>query len=276
MKRTLWSLVTALLVLFPAMAFAADGYVTGNVNLRAGPDSQYPVIQVIPVGAPISIQGCTAGWGWCDVIVGPNRGWVAGTYIQYMYNNQPVYVTDYGAQIGIPIVSFVIGTYWGNYYANRPFYRDRTRWYSRPIPIRPPPRPPRPPMRPPGGRPPPPGGNRPQPPGGAIDLSLREAAIARNRRVVAIDLSPREAAIARNRQVVATGHSLRVAAAIVRLRRVAITTGRRRTRDLRLVRTSRATTETTITTATEFGSVNACAAPRCLGHRGAVVFVRRI
>ena len=166
MKRTLWSLVTALLLIFPAMAFAADGYVTGNVNLRAGPDSQYPVIQVIPVGAPISIQGCTAGWGWCDVIVGPNRGWVAGTYIQYMYNNQPVYVTDYGAQIGIPIVSFVIGTYWGNYYANRPFYRDRTRWYSRPIPIRPPPRPPRPPMRPPGGRPPPPGGNRPQPPGG--------------------------------------------------------------------------------------------------------------
>ncbi|RUL67177.1 hypothetical protein EKH79_00825 [Dyella dinghuensis] len=166
MKRTLWSLVTALLVLFPAMAFAADGYVTGNVNLRAGPDSQYPVIQVIPVGAPISIQGCTAGWQWCDVIVGPNRGWVAGTYIQYMYNSQPVYVADYGAQIGIPIVSFVIGTYWGNYYANRPFYRDRQRWYSRPIPIRPPPRPPRPPVRPPGGRPPPPGGNRPQPPGG--------------------------------------------------------------------------------------------------------------
>lgn len=166
MKRTLWSLVTALLVLFPAMAFAADGYVTGNVNLRAGPDSQYPVIQVIPVGAPISIQGCTTGWQWCDVIVGPNRGWVAGTYIQYMYNSQPVYVADYGAQIGIPIVSFVIGTYWGNYYANRPFYRDRQRWYSRPIPIRPPPRPPRPPVRPPGGRPPPPGGNRPRPPGG--------------------------------------------------------------------------------------------------------------
>lgn len=166
MKRMLWSLVTALLLIFPAMAFAADGYVTGNVNLRAGPDSEYPVIQVIPVGAPVSVQGCTQGWQWCDVIVGPNRGWVAGTFIQYTYNNQPVIVTDYGAQIGIPIVSFVIGTYWANYYTNRPFYRDRARWYSRPIPIRPPPRPSRPPVRPPGGRPPPPGGNRPQPPGG--------------------------------------------------------------------------------------------------------------
>ena len=178
MKRMLWSLVTALLLIFPAMAFAVDGYVTGNVNLRAGPDSQYPVIQVVPVGAPVSVQGCTQGWEWCDVIAGPNRGWVAGTFIQYTYNNQPVIVTDYGAQIGIPIVSFVIGTYWGRYYTNRPFYRDRARWYSRPIPIRPPPRPPRPPVRPPGGRPPPggnrpqpprpnpPGGNRPQPPGG--------------------------------------------------------------------------------------------------------------
>lgn len=163
MKRMLWSLVTALLMIFPAAAFAADGYVTGNVNLRAGPDSEYPVIQVIPLGAPVSIQGCTQGWEWCDVIAGPNRGWVAGTYIQYSYNNQPVIVTDYGAQIGIPIVSFVIGTYWGNYYANRPFYRDRARWYSRPIPIRPPPRP-RPPIRPPGGQRPPPGGHRPNPP----------------------------------------------------------------------------------------------------------------
>jgi uncharacterized protein YraI len=163
MKRMLWSLVTALLLIFPAMAFAADGYVTGNVNLRAGPDSEYPIIQVIPAGVPISIQGCTQGWDWCDVIVGPNRGWVAGTYIQYMYNNQPVYVVDYGAQIGIPIVTFTIASYWGLYYTNRPFYRERARWYSRPIPIRPPPRPPRPPVRLPGGRPPP-GGNRPQPP----------------------------------------------------------------------------------------------------------------
>ncbi|WP_426689505.1 hypothetical protein [Rhodanobacter ginsengiterrae] len=27
---------------FPALAHAAEGYVTGNVNLRAGPDSSYP------------------------------------------------------------------------------------------------------------------------------------------------------------------------------------------------------------------------------------------
>lgn len=174
MKRMLWSITAALMLMIPAMAFAADGYTTGNVNMRAGPDPDYPLILTLGTGTPVSIQGCTTGWDWCDVIAGGNRGWVAGTYLQYSYNNQPVIVTEYGSQIGIPIVSFVIGTYWGRYYTGRPFYRDRSRWYSRPIPSRPPPRP-RPPIRPPGGnRPqppggghrPPPGGNRPQPPGG--------------------------------------------------------------------------------------------------------------
>jgi uncharacterized protein YraI len=179
MKRMLRSVLVALLMLAPAAAFAADGYVITNVNMRAGPDPGYPIVQVLPVNSWVSVQGCTTGWEWCDVISGPSRGWVAGTYIAYMYNSQPVYVADYGSQIGIPIVSFVIGTYWANYYANRPFYRDRSRWYARPFPIRPPARPPmrpRPPTRPPGGnrpqppgggnRPQPPGGNRPQPPGG--------------------------------------------------------------------------------------------------------------
>jgi uncharacterized protein YraI len=171
MKRMLWVAMATLMMMLPAAVFAADGYVITNVNMRAGPDHDYPVVQVLPVNAWVSVQGCTTGWEWCDVIAGPDRGWVAGTYIAYMYNNQPVYVADYGAQIGVPIVSFVIGTYWSRYYLNRPFYRDRNRWYGRPIPSRPPSRPPmrpRPPIRPPGGgRPQPPGnGNRPQPPGG--------------------------------------------------------------------------------------------------------------
>lgn len=169
MKRMLRSFVAALMMIVPAATFAADGYLITNVNMRAGPDAGYPIVQVLPTNTWVSVQGCTTGWEWCDVIAGPDRGWVAGTYIAYMYNSQPVYVADYGGQIGIPIVSFVIGTYWSRYYLNRPFYRDRNRWYGRPIPIRPPARPPmrpRPPIRPPGGRPQPPGGggNRPQPP----------------------------------------------------------------------------------------------------------------
>lgn len=177
MKRMLWSLATALLMMTPAGAFAVDGYTVATVNLLAGPDPQYPVILTLGSGTPVDVQGCTEGWEWCDVIVAGSRGWIAGPYIEYLYDNQPVIVTDYGARIGIPIVTFAIGAYWGRYYVNRPFYRDRARWYSRPVPIRPFPGP-RPPIRPippggyrpPGHRPPtghrpPPGNNRPKPPG---------------------------------------------------------------------------------------------------------------
>lgn len=165
MKRLLYSLATALLMLVPASAFAAQGYTVATVNMLAGPDSQYPLIYTLDPGTPVDVQGCTDGWQWCDVIAVGSRGWVAGPYIEYLYNNQPVFVSDYGARIGIPVVTFAIGAYWGRYYVNRPFYRDRTRWYARPIPVRPYPGP-RPPIRPwPGQRPPAPG-YRPRPPVG--------------------------------------------------------------------------------------------------------------
>jgi uncharacterized protein YraI len=154
---------------FPALARAAAGYVTGNVNLRAGPDTSYPLIDLIPAGTGVNVQGCTDGWEWCDVIVSGNRGWVAGNYIEYVYQDQPVLLPSYGAQIGIPIVSFVIGTYWDSYYRNRPFYSQRNVWYHRRIVRRPPPPPMHRPYRPGHGRPVPgrPGwnGHRPPPSG---------------------------------------------------------------------------------------------------------------
>jgi len=166
MKRLLYSLAAALLMLVPASAFAAQGYTVATVNMLAGPDPQYPLIYTLDAGTPVDVQGCTEGWQWCDVIAVGSRGWVAGPYIEYLYNNQPVFVSDYGPRIGIPVVTFAIGAYWGRYYINRPFYRDRTRWYARPIPVRPFPGP-RPPIRPwPGQRPTPGPGYRPRPPGG--------------------------------------------------------------------------------------------------------------
>lgn len=162
MKRIAWLATLPLLVL-PAFALAADGYATGNVNLRAGPDSSYPLIETIPAGAPLDVQGCTSGWEWCDVIFQGDRGWIAGNFIQYDYDNQYVLAPQYGAQIGIPIVSFVIGTYWDSYYRNRPFYRQRARWYAHPMPRRPPPPPMRHPMPPRGNAP-----HRPGPPHGIL------------------------------------------------------------------------------------------------------------
>lgn len=149
--------LAAVSMAIPALAEAANAYVTGTVNLRAGPDISYPLVGRISAGTAIEVQGCTDGWAWCDVVVYGDRGWVAGNYIEYTYQDRPVLLPMYGARIGVPIVSFVIGTYWDDYYRNRPFYRERERWYQRRIERRPPP----PPIRHPYRGPPIQGGPRP-------------------------------------------------------------------------------------------------------------------
>lgn len=141
MKRLAWYGALALLAGVPLQALAADGYVTGDVTLRAGPDIDYPAVDMIPAGAPIGIEGCTDGWEWCDVVFNDERGWVAGNFIQDEYDDQPVLVPAYGERLGIPVVSFSIVTYWDRYYVSRPFYRERERWYHRPPPHHAPPPP---------------------------------------------------------------------------------------------------------------------------------------
>lgn len=111
-------------------AFAAEGYVTANVSLRAGPDSGYPAVIGLRAGTPVYIQGCVDGWSWCDVSLGDDRGWVSGAYLQEEYGGRRVLVRDYGVRIGIPIVSFVFGDYWDHYYRGRSWYGNRDR-YSR-------------------------------------------------------------------------------------------------------------------------------------------------
>jgi uncharacterized protein YraI len=56
----LWPfLVSATFVLAaPATALAARGEATTNVNMRAGPGTEYPAVSLIPADARIDIHGC--------------------------------------------------------------------------------------------------------------------------------------------------------------------------------------------------------------------------
>lgn len=133
MNRLAWTVAAFMLMGASIAAHAQDGYVTVNLNMRAAPDIDYPLVTTIPAGTPVSVQGCIDDYQWCDVIAYNDRGWVAGDYIDFDYRGRRVPVIGYGAQIGIPIISFVIGDYWGRHYSHRSFYRQRNNWYHRPI-----------------------------------------------------------------------------------------------------------------------------------------------
>jgi len=159
--QCLYAGLTSLLIV-PTAAFAqTQAFTNSSLNLRAGPARDYPVVSQLPPGVPVTVMGCITGYTWCDVALPNLRGWVYAGRLGYPYQGNRVPVLNYGTVIGLPVVTFSIGTYWGNYYRGRPWYRDQARWAHR--------SPPRPaPGRPPGARPPgrQPGGHGGRPPGG--------------------------------------------------------------------------------------------------------------
>ena len=140
MKRPMYSLA-ALALCAPLAAQALEGWVVDDISLQAGPDPAYPSIIELAAGTPVSIQACIDGWTWCDIVVGADRGWVPGTFLEEDYGGQRVVVIDYGPRIGIPIVGFSLGVYWNQHYHNRPFYTQREQWVAKAIQPSQPPRP---------------------------------------------------------------------------------------------------------------------------------------
>ncbi|NRP18224.1 hypothetical protein LPJGGPFB_01454 [Ensifer adhaerens] len=117
------------LFLAPAIAEAAEGFATANVNMRSGPSTRYPAVSMIPAGESVEIHGCLADLPWCDVSFYGGRGWVAGRYVQANYRRNRVYVEpQYYRPLGIPTVVFQFDRYWDRNYRSRDFYRDRDRW----------------------------------------------------------------------------------------------------------------------------------------------------
>lgn len=114
-----------------AAAEAAPGYSTADVNIRTGPDTDFPSVGVIPEGDDVEIAGCLRDESWCDVVWAGNRGWVFSEYLAFEQRGEYVPLPDVGpAVFGIPIVTFVATDYWDRYYRGRPWYRDRDRWIS--------------------------------------------------------------------------------------------------------------------------------------------------
>ncbi|MEP3431333.1 MAG: SH3 domain-containing protein [Roseibium sp.] len=99
------ALLAFALLSVPALAQSrpAIAYTTANLNMRAGPGTSYQVITTLPVGAGVTIFGCTADFKWCDAAFTTVKGWVSGKYLSYggegIYYGQPIPNT--GIRLGV-------------------------------------------------------------------------------------------------------------------------------------------------------------------------------
>jgi uncharacterized protein YraI len=127
----LGSAVLAIAMMGTVAAEARTGFSTANVNMRTGPDTEFPSVGVIPEGSTVNIQGCLRDESWCDVLWGPNRGWVFSEYLAFSYRGEMRPLPDVGlVALSLPIIAFSARGYWDRYYRGRPWYAERGRWYA--------------------------------------------------------------------------------------------------------------------------------------------------
>ena len=140
MVHLLTALVLSVLSFGPAQA-SERATTKSDVNLRAGPGTDYDVISTVKAGTTVRVNSCNSGYSWCDVSVSEYQGYISGQYLFYEengeYYDQPF--SNVGMYLGLSL-----------------FWRDYPIYY--------------PPHRPPGHKPPghkPPGHKPPghKPPG---------------------------------------------------------------------------------------------------------------
>lgn len=134
--------VGAILFSISCAAMAENAVTTDIASVRAGPDDSYPEVAQLDADSPIQVMGCLDDWSWCDVTFDGNRGWLYSPDITYEYEGGYVPFYSYAPAFSIPVVTFTVDGYWGRYYPDRPWYRDRDQWAHRVVEHRPPPGPP--------------------------------------------------------------------------------------------------------------------------------------
>jgi uncharacterized protein YraI len=109
MRHALLPIAAGLLAAVTATgASAATSVTSASLNLRTGPATGYPAITVVPARQAVTVYGCTAGPGWCDIGWAGYRGWIAASYLGPI-GAYPVLVYD-------PVV------YHNAYYVGQPYY----------------------------------------------------------------------------------------------------------------------------------------------------------
>jgi uncharacterized protein YraI len=113
----------------PGLAEAAQGFIASQTSLRAGPGGQFPYVDQLPAGAPVTVFGCLGGRSWCDVSFRGDRGWVSGSDLEIIFHSRRVRIVEV-TETFVPVETFSVAIYWDHYYRGKPFYAERNRFTS--------------------------------------------------------------------------------------------------------------------------------------------------
>jgi uncharacterized protein YraI len=95
---------TALIAMSGAAMAATAVTATTDLNVRAGPGPEHPVIGMIGAGEAATLEGCLEGSKWCTVATSAGAGWVYSDYLTSEFGGQAVVLTDRPADSGVQIV----------------------------------------------------------------------------------------------------------------------------------------------------------------------------
>ncbi|MER9663101.1 DUF1236 domain-containing protein [Mesorhizobium sp. M0159] len=106
MKRILFPAVAGALIAMSGSALAdtAVSAIT-DLNVRAGPGPQYPVIGVLAAGQSATLDGCIANSKWCTIAEANGQGWVYSDYVTADFGGSRVVLTQRPAGADIAIVT---------------------------------------------------------------------------------------------------------------------------------------------------------------------------
>ncbi len=129
-SRRINAFFIALLLALPLPAIAHLDSTRDAVNLRAGPNSAFPLVSWLPARTELSIVGCTEDRQWCDVAVGRRRGFVYARYLSQRF-----------ALRNAPVITFNVKDYWDAHYTRQSWFPTYVNWvdFGKPGFVPPPP-----------------------------------------------------------------------------------------------------------------------------------------
>jgi uncharacterized protein YraI len=105
MKRILLPAVAGALVAMSGAALADTAVsAVADLNVRAGPGPQYPVIGVLAAGQSATLDGCIQNSKWCTIAEANGQGWIYSDYVTADFGGNEVVLTRRPADASIAIV----------------------------------------------------------------------------------------------------------------------------------------------------------------------------